>query len=135
MVRLVVNEEVRNTGTFVPGQIFAFGSIVLHADPTGRLGRVESFAPDQEVRFGNLEFSVDSRGDLSLTGLAVSPAMPDDPEALTSDSLSGSAYGICPGGGPILSSDQVIAPDSRTPVLAEHTPCTDASEVDSGSSV
>ena len=64
MVRLVVNEEVRNTGTFVPGQIFTFGSIVLHADPTGRLGRVESFAPNQEVRFGNLEFSVDSRGDL-----------------------------------------------------------------------
>ena len=112
MVRLVVNEEVRNAGIFVPGQIFAFGSIVLHPDPTGRLGRVGCFAPDQEVRFGNLEFSVDSRGDLSLTGLAVSPAMPEDPEALTSDSSSGSAYGICPGGGPILSSDQVIAPDS-----------------------
>ena len=60
MARLFVNEEVRNTGTFVPRQIFAFGSIVLHADPTGHLGRVESFAPDQEVRFRNLEFSVDS---------------------------------------------------------------------------
>jgi hypothetical protein len=35
MARLVINEEVRTTGTFVPGQIFAFSGIVLHADPTG----------------------------------------------------------------------------------------------------
>ena len=60
MAHLVINEEVCNMGTFVPGQIFAFASIVLHADQTGHLGRVESFAPDQEIRFGNLEFSADS---------------------------------------------------------------------------
>src|SRR6266566_3497419 len=96
MARLVISEEVRNMDSFVPGQIFAFGSVVLHADPTGRLGRVGTFAPDQEVRFGNLEFSVDSRGDLLLTGLAISSYAPEDSKALTSDFALHPAHGINP---------------------------------------
>ena len=134
MARLVINEEVLNPGTFIPRQIFAFGSIVLHADPTGHLGRVGSFAPDLEVRFGNLEFFVDSRGDLSLTGLEVSPVTPEDSEALFSDPSFGPAHGIYPGEAPPLSPDLVIVPDVQTSVLAEHSPCADALKVHSGSS-
>ena len=43
-----------------PG-LFTFGSIVLHADPTGHLDQVDSFAPEQEIRFGNLEYVADSQ--------------------------------------------------------------------------
>jgi hypothetical protein len=46
---------------------------VLHADPIGHLGRVGSFTPDQEIRFGNLDFVADSQGDLILAGSLASP--------------------------------------------------------------
>ena len=131
MARVVINEEVRNMDSFVPGQIFALGSIVLHADPTGCLGQVGSFAPDQEVRFGNLEFSVDSQGDLSLTGLAVSSEAPEDSEALTSDVVFNPAHRANPSDDLDLGSDPAIAPDRQTPTPAEYTSCADASEVNS----
>lgn len=54
MARLVISDGIRSGDVFVPGQLFAFGSIVLHANQAGRLGQVGSFTPDQEIRFGNL---------------------------------------------------------------------------------
>ena len=131
MARLVISEEVRNLDSFVPEQIFAFGSIVLHADPTGRLGRVGSFAPDQEVRFGNLEFSVDPRGDLLLTGLAVSSDTPEDSEALTLDVAFDLAHGANPDDDLDFNPDPAIAPDGRASTPTEYTSCADAPEVNS----
>ena len=131
MARVFINEEVRSMDSFVPGQIFAFGSIVLHADPTGCHGRVGSFAPDQEVRFGNLEFSIDPRGDLLLTGLVVSSDAPEDSEALTSDVVFNLAPGANPGDDLDLSPDPAIAPDRRAPTPAEYTSRADAAEVNS----
>ena len=69
MAHLVISDEIQSKDVFVPSQIFAFGSIVSHADPAGHLGQVRSFIPDQEVRFGNLEFVADSWEDLVLTKL------------------------------------------------------------------
>jgi hypothetical protein len=46
MARLVIGDGIRTGNIFVPGQLFTFGSIMLHADPTGRLGLVGSFAPN-----------------------------------------------------------------------------------------
>jgi hypothetical protein len=60
MARLVISDGICGGDVFIPGQLFAFGSIMLHADLTGRLGRVGSFALDQEIRFGNLDFVADS---------------------------------------------------------------------------
>ena len=76
MARLIISNSASCGDTFVPGQLFAFGSVVLHADPVGHLGRVDSFTPDQEIRFGNLEFVADSRGDLILMGSSASPDGP-----------------------------------------------------------
>jgi hypothetical protein len=81
---LIISNSASRRDTFVPGQLFAFGSVMLHAGPAGLLGRVDSFTPDQEIRFGNLEFVTDSRGDLILTGSSASPEGPVNLEASTS---------------------------------------------------
>ena len=83
----------------------------MHANPTGHLGRVRSFAPDQEIRFGNLEFSVDSRGDLSFAGLAISSDEPEVSEALTLDLFLDSALGSIPADDLALSLDPVTVPE------------------------
>ena len=119
MARLVINDGIRSGDVFIPGQLFAFGSIVLHASPTGRLGQVGSFSPDQEIRFGNLEFVTDSRGDLILAGLSALPEGPIDPEVLTSDP----AYpitGLAATPDPALSSDPISALDCLGSSSAEH---------------
>jgi hypothetical protein len=46
MAHLIVGEGIGSRDFFVPGQLFAFGSIVLHADPTGRLDQIDNFAPE-----------------------------------------------------------------------------------------
>ena len=51
MDRLIFGKGVRGTDVSTPGQLFAFGSVVLHANSTGHLGRVDGFAPNYEIRF------------------------------------------------------------------------------------
>ena len=60
MTRLQINCAIGCGDIFVPGKLFALGSIVLHADSAGRL--------DQIMQFGSLEYIADSRGDLALSG-------------------------------------------------------------------
>ena len=68
MAHLQINSNIGCGDIFVPGQLFAFGSIVLHANTAGRLDRVESFVPNQVITFRSLEYTADSRGDLALSG-------------------------------------------------------------------
>ena len=42
MARLVIGDGIRTRDVFVPSQLFAFGSIVLHANSTGHLVRSTS---------------------------------------------------------------------------------------------
>ena len=48
-------------------RFFAFGSIMLHVDLIGHLDQVDSFAPEHEIKFGNLEHVVDARGNMIFT--------------------------------------------------------------------
>ena len=68
MARLRINDEIGCGSSFDPGQLFAFGIIVVHADSTDHLGRIENLSPGQAVRFGNLECATDSRGELAFSG-------------------------------------------------------------------
>lgn len=129
MARLVISEDVRNMDSFVPGQIFAFDNVVPHANPTVRLGMVGTFSPDQEIRFGNLEFSTDSRGDLLLTGLATSYDAPEESEALSPDFILNSTHRSGLEEDLAFSSDPVIASEGQESAPAEHILCTGASEV------
>jgi hypothetical protein len=109
MAHLLISDGIRSGDIFVPGQLFAFGSIMLHADPTGHLDQVDSFTPDQEIRFGNLEFIADSRGDLILTGSSTSLEGPANLEASTSSTAN-------PTTGTTATADPASGPD-LTPML------------------
>ena len=58
-----INNAVQGE-TFLPGQIFVFGGFALRANSLGHLEQIESYAPGHQVRFGNLNYTADIRGDL-----------------------------------------------------------------------
>ena len=64
MAHPVVINEICSQDVPIPCQIFAGGDVLSHADPTDHLGQIGRFFPDQEIRFGNLEFAADSQGGL-----------------------------------------------------------------------
>ena len=68
MARLIIRDGVNTGDIFVPDQLFAFGSVVLHASATSHLDYVESFNLNQVTMLGCLEYTADSCGDLSLSG-------------------------------------------------------------------
>ena len=53
---------------FLPGQIFIFGGFALWDNSLGHLEQIESYAPSHQVRFGNLNYTSDIRGDLIFDG-------------------------------------------------------------------
>ena len=59
--------------TFLPGQIFVFGGFALRANSLGHLEQIESYAPGHQVRFGNLNYTADVRGDLIFDGFEPLP--------------------------------------------------------------
>jgi hypothetical protein len=46
MAHLEINCGNGCEGTYVPGQLFVFGSMTFYADSTGHLATVENYAPD-----------------------------------------------------------------------------------------
>ena len=64
MASSLVNRDAVRDETFLPGQIFVFGGFALRADSFGHLEQIESYAPGHQVRFGNLNYTADIRGDL-----------------------------------------------------------------------
>ena len=63
-----INNNAVQGETFLPGQIFVFGSFALRANSLGHLEQIESYAPDRQVRFGSLNFTADICGDLIFDG-------------------------------------------------------------------
>ena len=51
-----------------------FGGFVLRANSIGRLEEVDSYAPGHQIRFGNLNYVADIRGDLIFEGFSTSSA-------------------------------------------------------------
>ena len=66
MARVHIDSNISYGGIFLPGQLLAFGSVVLHADSNSHLDQVDCFALDQMIGFGNLEYTADSLCDLVL---------------------------------------------------------------------
>ena len=61
---------------FLPGQIFIFDGFALRASSLGHLEQIESYAPGRQVRFGNLNYTADIRGDLIFDGFGPMSDMP-----------------------------------------------------------
>src|SRR3954464_13521969 len=105
MAPLIINNDEVQGETFLPGQIFVFGSFALRANSLGHLEQIESYAPGHQVRFGSLNYTADIRGDLIFNGFEPQPSAPHYPEghdiALPPDSVLEAA----PTPAPILDSE------------------------------
>ena len=76
MARLVIDKDAISGETFLPGQLFVFGGFVLHANSTDHLEQVDRYAPGHQIRFGNLNYIADIRGDLIFEGFTASVSLP-----------------------------------------------------------
>ena len=76
MASSIINHDGVQGETFLPGQIFMFGSFALRANSLGHLEQIESYAPGHHVRFGSLNYMVDIRGDLIFNGFEPRPSTP-----------------------------------------------------------
>ena len=95
MAPSIINNTVQGE-TFLPGQIFVFGGFALRANSLGHLEQIDSYAPDHQIRFGNLNYTADIRGDLIFDGFRPTPAEPDSHDEHGLDLLSDNARGITP---------------------------------------
>ena len=68
MAPSIIDNDAIQGEVFLPGQIFVFGGFVLRANSLGHLEQIESYAPGRQVRFGNLNYTADIRGDLIFDG-------------------------------------------------------------------
>ena len=68
MVPSIIVSDVVQGENFLPRQIFIFGGFALQANSLGHLEQIESYAPGHQVRFGNLNYTADIRGDLIFDG-------------------------------------------------------------------
>src|SRR4051812_50147015 len=96
MAPSIVDNDAVQGGTFLPGQIFVFGGFVLRANSLGHLEQIESYAPGHQVRFGNLNYTADIRGDLIFDGFEHMSGAPHSHNehdlALSSDSTQEIAH-------------------------------------------
>ena len=76
MAPSIIDNDAIQGEAFLPKQIFAFGGFVLRANSLGRLEQINSYAPDHQVRFGNLNYTTDIRGDLIFDGFEPQPSAP-----------------------------------------------------------
>ena len=70
MARSIIHNDVVSGEIFPPGQIFIFGGFALHANSTGHLKKINSYALGHQNSFRNLNYVTDIRGDLILEGFA-----------------------------------------------------------------
>ena len=76
MASSIINHDAVQGETFLPGQIFVFGGFALRANSLGHLEQIKSYAPGHQVRFGSLNYTADTRGDLIFDGFEPRPSAP-----------------------------------------------------------
>ena len=91
MAPTIIDSDVVQGETFLPGQIFVLGGFALQANSLRHLEQMESYAPGHLVRFGSLNYTTDIRGDLIFDGFEPLPCAPRGHDeydlALPSDSV------------------------------------------------
>ena len=109
MAPSIINNNAVQGETFLPGQIFMFGGFALRANSLGHLEQIDSYAPGQQVRLGNLNYTVDIRGDLIFDGFVPTPGASNSHDEHGLDPLSDNTRDITPAGAPDLN-PRKIAP-------------------------
>ena len=110
MAPLIIYNNTALRETFFPGQIFVFGGFALHANSIGHLEQIDSYAPGHQVRFGNLNYMDDIRGDLIFDGIGPVPGAPDSHDEHGLDLLSDNARDITPAMAQDLNPEQSALP-------------------------
>src|SRR4051812_21304364 len=91
MAHSIIGNDAVHGEVFLPGQIYIFGGFALRANSLGHLEQIESYAPGHQVRFGNLNYTADIRGDLIFDGFEPMPGASHDQDehdiALPSDGV------------------------------------------------
>ena len=91
MAPLIIGNDAVQGEVFLPGQIFVFGGFALRANLFGHLEQIESYTPSHQVRFRNLNYTADIRGDLVFDGfepMSSAPHSHDEHDlALPSDNV------------------------------------------------
>src|SRR4051812_18556482 len=107
MAPSIIGNDAVQDEVFLPGQIFVFGGFALRANSLGHLEQIESYTPGHQVRFGNLNYTADIRGDLIFDGLEPMPGAPHDHDEHDLDLSSDSVREITPATTPALNPEQV----------------------------
>ena len=107
MAPTIINRDAVQGETFLPGQIFVLGGFALRANSLGHLEQIESYAPGHQVRFGNLNYTANIRGDLIFDGFEPMSGAPHNHDehdlALSPDSVRE----ITPATTPALNPEQI----------------------------
>ena len=106
---IVINDAAQDE-RFLPEQIFVFGGFALWANSLGHLEQINSYAPGHQVRFGNLNYTADIRGDLIFNRFGPVPGAPDSHDEHGLDLLSDNARDITPAVVPDLNPEQTTWP-------------------------
>ena len=109
MAPSIVNHAVQGE-TFLPGQIFVFGGFALQANSLGQLEQIDSYAPVHQIRSGNLNYTVDIRGDLIFDGFWPAPGAPNSHNEHGLDLPSDNARDITPAVASVLNPEQAALP-------------------------
>ena len=107
MAPTIIDSDVVQGETFLPGQIFVFGGFALRANSLGHLEQIDSYAPGHQVRFGNLNYTTDIREDLISDGFEPLPSTPHGHDGRDLALPSDSVQEIAPATAPILNSEPV----------------------------
>ena len=97
MAPTIIDSDVVQGETFLPRQIFVFGSFALWANSLGHLEQIESYVPGHQVRYGSLNYTADIRRDLIFDGFKPMTAVPGHHDEHDLDLSSGHSQEIAPG--------------------------------------
>ena len=86
--------------TFLPGQIFVFGGFALRANSLGHLEQIDSYVPGHQVRFRNLNYTADFRGDLIFDGFGPASGVSNSHDEHDLSLISDSVRDIAPAAAP-----------------------------------
>src|ERR687897_198415 len=123
MAPSIISNDTIQGEVFLPGQIFIFGGFALRANSLSHLEQIESYAPGHQVRFGNLNYTADIRGDMIFDGFEPVSGAPhshnEHDVTLPSDSVREIASATTPAFNPdqiAPSKDGGIAPAMEAPL-------------------
>ena len=112
MAPSIIASDVVLGEAFLPGQIFIFGGFALRANSLGHLEQIESYAPSHQVRFGNLNYMADIRGDLIFDGFEPMPDAPRSHDEQDVTLPSDSVREIASAATPAVNPEQIVPSES-----------------------